>query len=88
MTGSIRNFENKNFTRKSRIFMSLKVKLPDMTDWHINWFFNDSSEYIGILRSLYCEGDSLLKKIPTLGSSVHMHKFLQKQISVLGPTAP
>ena len=34
MTGSIRNFENKNFTPKSRIFVSLKVKLPDMTDWH------------------------------------------------------
>ena len=36
MTGSIRNFENKNFTPKSRIFVSLKVKLPDMTDWHTN----------------------------------------------------
>ena len=34
MTGSIRNFENKNFTPKSRIFVSLKVKIPDMTDWH------------------------------------------------------
>ena len=34
MTGSIRNFKNKNFTPKSRIFVSLKVKLPDMTDWH------------------------------------------------------
>ena len=35
MTGSIRNFENQNFTPKSRILVSLKVKLPDMTDWHI-----------------------------------------------------
>ena len=34
MTGSIRNFENKNFTPKLRIFVSLKVKPPDMTDWH------------------------------------------------------
>ena len=33
MTGSIRNFENKNFTPTLRIFVSLKVKLPDMTDW-------------------------------------------------------
>ena len=35
MTGSIRNFENLNFTPKSRIFVSLKVKLPNMTDCHI-----------------------------------------------------
>ena len=34
MTGSIRNFENQNFTPKLHIFVSLKVKLPDMTDWH------------------------------------------------------
>ena len=35
MTGSIRIFEKLNFTPKSRIFVSLKFKLPDMTDWHI-----------------------------------------------------
>ena len=35
MTGSIRIFEKKKFTPKSRIFVSLKVKLLDMTDWHI-----------------------------------------------------
>ena len=35
MTGSIRNFERKNFTPKLRILVSLKVKLPDMTDRHI-----------------------------------------------------
>ena len=35
MTGSIRIFEKQNFTPKSRIFVSLKVKLLNMTDWHI-----------------------------------------------------
>ena len=35
MTGSIRIVEKQNFTPKSRIFVSLKVKLLDMTDWHI-----------------------------------------------------
>ena len=35
MTGSIRVFEKYNFTAKSCIFLSLKVKLLDMTDWHI-----------------------------------------------------
>ena len=34
MTGSI-FFEKKNFTPKSRIFVSLKVKLLDMTDWYL-----------------------------------------------------
>ena len=42
MTGSIRNFEKQNFTAKSRVFVSLKVKLPVMTDWHIRiWSDND-----------------------------------------------
>ena len=35
MTGSIRNFEKLNFTPKLSAFASLKVKLPNMTDWHI-----------------------------------------------------
>ena len=36
MTGSIRNFEKLNFTPKLSVFFaSLKVKLPNMTDWHI-----------------------------------------------------
>ena len=35
MTGSIRIFEKENSIPKPRIFVFLKVKLPDMTDWHI-----------------------------------------------------
>ena len=35
MTASIRIFEKPNFIPKPRIFVFLKVKLPDMTDWHI-----------------------------------------------------
>ena len=36
MTGSIRNFEEKkNFSPKSRLNVQLKVKLPNLTDWHI-----------------------------------------------------
>ena len=36
MTGSIRIFEKLNFTPKLSVFFaSLKVKLPNMTDWHI-----------------------------------------------------
>ena len=35
MNGLIRNFEKLNFTPKSSIFVSLKVKLPNMTDWLI-----------------------------------------------------
>ena len=41
MTGSIRNFEKLNFTPKLSALAFLKVKLPNMTDWHIvfNKFF-------------------------------------------------
>ena len=53
MTGSIRNFENKNFTRKSRIFVSLKVKLPDMTDWHTTFFILDIITSYKSSRDLY-----------------------------------
>ena len=35
MTGSIRIFEKFNFTPKSSALAFLKVKLPNMTDWHI-----------------------------------------------------
>ena len=35
MTGSIRIFEKSNFTPKLSVLVFLKVKLPDMTDWHI-----------------------------------------------------
>ena len=35
MTGSIRIFEKLNFTPKLSVLVSLKVKLPNMTDWHI-----------------------------------------------------
>ena len=35
MTGSIRNFEKSNFTSKLSALVFLKVKLPNMTDWHI-----------------------------------------------------
>ena len=35
ITGSIRIFEKKNSIPKPPIFVFLKVKLPDMTDWHI-----------------------------------------------------
>ena len=35
MTGSIRIFENSNFTPKLSVLVFLKVKLPNMTDWHI-----------------------------------------------------
>ena len=34
MTGSIRIFEKFNFTPKSSTLAFLKVKLPNMTDWH------------------------------------------------------
>ena len=35
MTGSIRIFEKLNFTPKLSALAFLKVKLPNMTDWHI-----------------------------------------------------
>ena len=35
MTGSIRIFEKSNFTPKLSVLVFLKVKLPNMTDWHI-----------------------------------------------------
>ena len=35
MTGPIRIFEKLNFTPKLSVLVSLKVKLPNMTDWHI-----------------------------------------------------
>ena len=35
MTGSIRIFEKLNFTPKLSALAILKVKLPNMTDWHI-----------------------------------------------------
>ena len=34
MTGSIRIFEKSNFTPKLSVLVFLKVKLPNMTDWH------------------------------------------------------
>ena len=34
MTGSIRIFEKSNFTPKLSALAFLKVKLPNMTDWH------------------------------------------------------
>ena len=34
MTGSIRIFEKLNFTPKLSALAFLKVKLPNMTDWH------------------------------------------------------
>ena len=36
MTGSIRIFEKSNFTSKLSALVFLKVKLPNMTDWHID----------------------------------------------------
>ena len=35
MTGSIRIFEKSNFISKLSVLVFLKVKLPNMTDWHI-----------------------------------------------------
>ena len=35
MTGSIRIFEKSNFTPKLSALVFLKVKPPNMTDWHI-----------------------------------------------------
>ena len=35
MTGSIQIFEKSNFTPKLSVLVFLKVKLPNMTDWHI-----------------------------------------------------
>ena len=35
MTGSIRIFEKSNFTPKLSVLAFLKVKLPNITDWHI-----------------------------------------------------
>ena len=35
MTGSIRIFEKLNFTPKLSALAFLKVKFPNMTDWHI-----------------------------------------------------
>ena len=35
MLGSIRNFEKLLYSPKSRFNVQLKVKLPNMTDWHI-----------------------------------------------------
>ena len=34
MTGSIRIFEKSHFTPKLSVLVFLKVKLPNMTDWH------------------------------------------------------
>ena len=34
MTGSNRIFEKSNFTPKLSVLVFLKVKLPNMTDWH------------------------------------------------------
>ena len=34
MTGSIRIFEKSNFTPKLSVLVFLKVKLPNMTNWH------------------------------------------------------
>ena len=34
MTGSIRIFEKSNFTPKLSALVFLKVKPPNMTDWH------------------------------------------------------
>ena len=34
MTGFIRIFKKLNFTPKLSVLVSLKVKLPNMTDWH------------------------------------------------------
>ena len=39
MTGSIRIFEKLNFTPKLSALAFLKVKLPNMTDWHIDISF-------------------------------------------------
>ena len=36
MTSSIRIFEKSNFTPKLSFLVFLKVKLPNMTDWHNN----------------------------------------------------
>ena len=41
MIGSIRIFEKKNFIPKPRIFVLLKVKIPDLTDWHSNFLLAD-----------------------------------------------
>ena len=38
MTGSIRIFEKSNFTPKLSVLVFLKVKLPNMTDWHITFY--------------------------------------------------
>ena len=37
MTGSIRIFEKLNFTPKLSALAFLKVKLPNMTDWHMSF---------------------------------------------------
>ena len=49
MTGSVRIFEKLNFTPKLSALAFLKVKLPNMTDWHI---FSVSARKLSITGSI------------------------------------
>ena len=69
-TGSIRNFENKNFTPKSRIFVSLKVKLHDMTDWHKERVDPSSMEMMNLGNGLYPPRSLSSRRYPPPLSSI------------------
>ena len=54
MTGSIRIFEKSNFTPKLSVLVFLKVKLPNMTDWHISSYsYSKMSNYTGVNSDFY-----------------------------------
>ena len=55
MTGSIRIFEKSNFTPKLSVLVFLKVKLPNMTDWHINQTTDDQNLFGGLHRRVFSQ---------------------------------
>ena len=61
MTGSIRIFEKLNFTPKLSALAFLKVKLPNMTDWHTSLI------YLKFL-TLYLGGGRVLLGVAKLAS--------------------
>ena len=67
MTGSIRIFEKSNFTPKLSVLVFLKVKLPNMTDWHTDCvkgvaFFGKSTKITSIIQAQVAVPCRLIQK--------------------------
>ena len=84
-TGYVSSIRTRKSTRKYNI-QELQIKISSKVILSFIVPSTQAASAICIAKEILC-----FKKLPDLGSSVHMLRFLQsllKKISVLGPAAP